>query len=400
MLNHYRKVSVLGSGNYGTVYCYEDTNKQPNEIDRYVALKRIPLRPEDPNIRAPNPMLEAESQKRLNHPHIVRLLKGYRDDARHELLLILEYCPGGDLKRFMKTVAPAGNGLHIAIVQRMSAEMISALLHLRRNRTFHRDLKAENILLSSNDPSLAEVKISDFGFAKTIANDVDPLRIVQTACGTPLYMAPERCHNRPYSFESDVWSCGLIVFEMAFGKHLFRRCKALTDLLEAQEDVPELLEQAFDTKPDLREPLQALLLGMLTYDPAKRMSLTDICRSPWLQGLLCYNEDLRVLIHQDHGDQSWLAQAPAMNSPGSTSPQLSPAGGGVTRPGRGGQGDADDILEHSNEVVELAPEIPSAVPSVQPPGYRAMAGHVLLWCRAKMTWMLKPFTQSLAQVGQ
>ena len=161
-----------------------------------------------------------------------------------------------------------------------------------------------------------------------------------------------------------------------------------------------MLERAFESKPqEIRNALETLLRGMLAYDPSQRMSLIDICKSPWQQELLCYNEDLRELVRQEKGDESWLRQAPpaaAVTTTTKFSPQQQQQSS-LMPPSAAGE---DETLEHSNNVVEIASEIPSAVPSVQPPGYRAMAGHVLLWCRDKMTWMLKPFTQSLANIGQ
>jgi serine/threonine protein kinase len=379
-MKHFKKVNVLGSGNYGTVYCCKDTSKQEGSQDYIVAVKRIPIRPVDPSTRTPNQLLEIEAQKSLNHPHIVRLIQAFRDDGRHELLLVLEYCKGGDLKGFMKAVAPAGFGMPIAIVQRFTAELISALLHLRRHRTFHRDLKSENILLSSNDPSTADLKISDFGFAKTIAENVDPLRLEQTTCGSPLYMAPERCRQQAYSFESDVWSAGLIIHEMAFGKHLFHRCKNREQLDEAQKDVQLSLQMALDSKQGVREVLETLLVGMLAYNPADRPSLVGIVRSsPWLQELLCYNEDLRYLVRLEGGDESWLRE-PAADDEALRRTQSAEAGGGRH----------DGDLESSEEVVELASEVKPAGPS--PRGYRAMAGHALLWCQQTMSWILTPFS--------
>jgi len=88
------------------------------------------------------------------------------------------------------------------------------LQYIHHKRILHRDIKTSNIFLTSN----GTVKIGDFGISKVLENTLDQ---ASTVVGTPYYMSPEVCENKPYTFKSDVWALGCVLYELCTLKHAF-----------------------------------------------------------------------------------------------------------------------------------------------------------------------------------
>lgn len=137
----------------------------------------------------------------LRHPNIIRLVE-YMTSTNF-YYIVLEYCPGGELfdeiaKRSCYSEVDARDIIRI---------VCDAICYCHSNGIVHRDLKPENLLLSSSDPSLAEIKISDFGMS-AMASDSSLVEF----CGTPEYMAPELINRQPYGAAVDMWAIGVITY--------------------------------------------------------------------------------------------------------------------------------------------------------------------------------------------
>ena len=112
------------------------------------------------------------------------------------------------------------------IARRYLIELINAIEALQSKKILHRDLKLANILLTSENPAEASIKIADFGFARFLTDS-----LAGTQCGSPLYMAPEIFENKPkYGHKADIWGIGTILYEIIAAEPAFV-CTGLKELL-------------------------------------------------------------------------------------------------------------------------------------------------------------------------
>lgn len=121
----------------------------------------------------------------------------------------MEYCDRGTLIQFQAKKATKKISRKEAL--KILEQIISGVSAIHRKNIIHRDIKCENIFLSSNEVRGYICKIGDFGFAKNNSE------IAKTACGTVGFMAPEVMNNGPYSFEADIWSIGVVFYYLLFG---------------------------------------------------------------------------------------------------------------------------------------------------------------------------------------
>ena len=128
-------------------------------------------------------------------------------NSKRSLYIIMEYCKDGDLKKYLKP--RQREGLPEAEVVGIMKQVVKGYQELARNNTIHRDLKPANILISQG-----QFKICDFGFSKVIK---DPAMTNKTCVGSPIYMAPQILDKKDYSAKCDIWSLGIIFYELLHG---------------------------------------------------------------------------------------------------------------------------------------------------------------------------------------
>ena len=142
------------------------------------------------------------------------------------------------------------------IVQKLIYHVSDAVRVLHGMGVVHRDIKLANILLTKD----FAVKLSDFGFAKTVNH------LMETYCGTPMNMAPEILLRQQYTLKCDIWSLGIVLFQLAYGKLPFSpdKGKGIYDLIEIIQDFKEV---TFPKHPILPESFKALIRASLQKDP-------------------------------------------------------------------------------------------------------------------------------------
>jgi serine/threonine protein kinase len=215
LANRYRIIGLLGRGGMGEVYRADDL-----KLGQPVALKFLPPKLADDPVRRERFFAEVRITRQLSHPNICRVYDIGEVDGRH--FLSMEYIDGEDLASLMKRIGHLSNEKALDIARQLMAGL--SVAHERG--VLHRDLKPANIMLDGH----GRVRITDFGLAIAAEDEVQTEEIA----GTPAYMAPEQLAGKGATVRSDIYSLGLILYEIYTGKKAFK-AKTLAELREQKE---------------------------------------------------------------------------------------------------------------------------------------------------------------------
>lgn len=238
----------LSHGSFSIIYRgYRISDRKPvaiKKITRYISKDYIDS--------------EINLMSNLNNENILKLYEVIKEN--NSIYLILELCNRGDLSMYIKTNIK-DNDLYY------SFQIIKGLEYLHNNNILHRDIKPQNILLHNDI-----IKICDFGFSKKIKDN----DLISTFCGSPLYMAPEILKYNEYTDKADIWSLGVILYELIYKNHPYpcKNKKSLVDYLNKEVDIqfPYIIDYEFNN----------LLKLMLNKDPNTRITWEEIFNNIWI----------------------------------------------------------------------------------------------------------------------
>jgi eukaryotic-like serine/threonine-protein kinase len=255
----YEILGLLGAGGMGEVYKARDTR-----LRRIIALKSLPAEKIGHPDRKQRFLLEAQAASRLNHPNIVTIYDVLEENGM--CFIAMEYVAGTTLE-----IACAGHGLPLKESLKYAAEIADALAAAHAAGIIHRDLKPANIIVTAD----GRVKLLDFGLAK-LSDPMTPSAEAETAAlrtgtgaimGTAAYMSPEQAEGRELDARSDIFSFGLVLYEMLSGQRAFRGDSWISTLAAILRDEPRPL-------PEINAAIPALLAQhvkiCLRKDPAQR----------------------------------------------------------------------------------------------------------------------------------
>jgi serine/threonine protein kinase len=251
MIGRYRLIQWLGQGGMASVYKAFDIR-----LERYVAIKVILATAENTGNYLKRFEREAKALAQLSHHHIVKVLDyGEHDGAPY---LVMEYVPGGTMKDRMGVAVPFSEAAATLV------PVGQALEYAHKHHIVHRDVKPANILISESGQPM----LSDFGIAKREAGEVTTdLTATGAAIGTPDYMAPEQGMGQTVDGRADVYSLGIIFYELVTGKKPYTADTPMALVLKhATQPMPSPRQFV----PGLPEKVEAVLSRALAKKPENR----------------------------------------------------------------------------------------------------------------------------------
>ena len=256
-LGHYRVESLIGAGGMGAVYRAHDTS-----LDRDVAIKVLSTTPHDADMRT-RLLREARAAAAVTHPHLCTIHEVGEADG--QAYIAMELIEGRRLDELIAT-----GGLPIGDVFRYGLQIADAIAHAHARGIVHRDLKPANVMISQ----FGTAKILDFGLAKVLPlsarGDREFTATVTSGslvAGTAGYMAPEQVLGRPSDERADVFSFGVLLYEMATGNPAFGGASAIEVLAAVLHAQPQPITAV---RSDLPTDLSALIDKALDKEPLRR----------------------------------------------------------------------------------------------------------------------------------
>ncbi|RLC75795.1 MAG: Stk1 family PASTA domain-containing Ser/Thr kinase [Chloroflexi bacterium] len=299
--NRYRLLELVGSGGMAIVYKGIDTL-----LDRHVAVKILREGfASDPAFLA-RFQREAQAAARLDHPNIVTIYDVGQDGDRH--YIVMEYVDGQDLKSLIRQKGRinVGEALDIAV------QVCAGVGHAHKARLIHCDIKPQNVLMTQD----GRAKVTDFGIARALSEA--GLTESETVWGSPLYFSPEQAAGEPPTPASDVYSIGVMMYEMLSGSPPFQAEKATALALKhMREEPPPLVARS----PQTPAQLEWVIRKVLAKEPSARYRTAE--------QLAHVLEEYRKQSEQMTGWQAVIQEHPQAASPpdyvAEVKPPLAPA---------------------------------------------------------------------------
>ena len=258
-ISDFNIIKELGSGSFSKVLLV-----QHNKTKAKYALKTIDKKSQIDEEEKKQLLREVEIMYKIHHPNVVKLFGHFEDNSF--CYLLMEYVEGGEL--FSLIPEDGKSKITNQQIASLIKDVISAVyyMHHMKPTIMHRDIKPENILITSN----MQAKLTDFGWS----NYIQPGNLRNSICGTPIYLAPEMISRIGHDEKVDIWSIGVLLFELLTG-----------DQAWAGDNVETVKYNICSIKiswPDDMNTLAADLISkILKFNPDERLSLKDILNHPF-----------------------------------------------------------------------------------------------------------------------
>ncbi|XP_075930893.1 serine/threonine-protein kinase Nek1-like isoform X2 [Petromyzon marinus] len=276
-MERYTMVSQIGEGSFGKAMLV----KSKADGHLYV-IKEI-------NISRMSPKERDEARKEvcvlanMRHPNIVSYKESFEE--RGNLYIVMDYCEGGDL--FKRINAQKGVLFSEDQILDWLVQLCLALKHVHDRKILHRDIKSQNIFLTK----AGIVQLGDFGIARVLNSTTE---LARTCIGTPYYLSPEICENKPYNHKSDMWALGCVLYEMCTLRHAFEAGNMKNLVLK-------IIRGSFPpVSAHYSSELRSTLSGLLRRDPRARPPVAVLLSRPLLmaraQRLMVSEQEQEALI--------------------------------------------------------------------------------------------------------
>jgi len=245
--DRYRIVGLLGRGGMGEVYRADDL-----KVGQPVALKFLPEEMEGDTARQERFLNEVRMALRITHPNVCRVYDIGEVDGQH--FISMEYVDGEDLASLLRRVGRLPENRGTAVARQICAGLAAA----HEQGILHRDLKPANIMIDGR----GRARITDFGLADIAAPD-----LARDRAGTPAYMAPEQLEGREVTERSDIYSLGLVLYEIFTGQRAFDAPASMAQLKEQRSSAPTSPTSHVE---GIDPAIESVILRALEPDPLRR----------------------------------------------------------------------------------------------------------------------------------
>ena len=252
--SRYRIVRRIGSGGMADVYCAEDTH-----LGRQVALKVLHRRFAQDQEFVERFRREASAAAGLQHPNVVNVFDRGRHDGTY--YIAMEHLAGRTLKEIVESEAPLAQER----VVDFGLQILQAAGFAHRHGVIHRDFKPHNVIVDEQ----ARAKVTDFGIARAGASEMTETGSIM---GTAQYLSPEQAQGHAVTATSDLYSIGVMLYEMLAGRLPFEGESAVSIALKHLSEPPAPISQL---RPDVHPALESVVMAALAKDPARRWQTAE-----------------------------------------------------------------------------------------------------------------------------
>jgi len=261
-MERYAKIRTIGKGSYGYAVLVKEKSSGQLYVMKVIDVAKMDRQQKEDALN------EIHVLRALHHPFIITYVESFLD--KRCLCIVMEHAEGGDLYTCLTRLKARHEQPTEKQVMEWFVQLCLALKYVHDHKVLHRDLKSQNVFLTAK----GEVKLGDFGISRVLQSTYD---CASTIIGTPYYLSPEMCQEKPYNQKSDIWSLGCLLYEMMTLRHAFM-AKSLKAL------VVKILEGRFDPTPAYFSPqLSGLLVELLAKDPTRRPSIKRILDKDFLR---------------------------------------------------------------------------------------------------------------------
>ncbi|XP_043827725.1 serine/threonine-protein kinase Nek1 isoform X3 [Dromiciops gliroides] len=258
-MDKYCKIQKIGEGSFGKAILVKSREDGKQYVMKEINISRMSSKEREESRR------EVEVLANMKHPNIVLYRESFEENG--SLYIVMDYCEGGDLYKRIN----AQKGVLFPEDQIMDwfVQICLALKHVHDRKILHRDIKSQNIFLTRD----GTIQLGDFGIARVLNST---LELARTCIGTPYYLSPEICENKPYNNKSDIWALGCVLYEMCTLKHAFEagNMKNLVLKIISGSFPPVSLHYSYD--------LRSLLSHLFKRNPRNRPSVNSILEKSFI----------------------------------------------------------------------------------------------------------------------
>ena len=282
MIRDYQIIEQIGKGTFGIVYKVKKFNDPLIYVIKQISLIGLT------DIQINQVCSEAKILSLIKSKYIVKYYESFLEDDN--LNIVMEYCDNGDLCNYLNKQKNKSRPLNEDLIWEIFIKITLGLTTIHKMKILHRDLKTLNIFLKKD----MEIKIGDLGVAK----ELNQASFANTIIGTPYYLSPEMCEDKPYNQKSDVWALGVILYELCTFRHPFDAGNHAALILKIMTKNPEPILACYSMN------LQKIVNCILEKKIEKRPNCFDLLNMPIIiekaKILGSYNEIIDVCYEKNN----------------------------------------------------------------------------------------------------